>query len=82
MNLSLRYSLSSDGLFDILDPATVDALLSRRNQIVVDSYMKNRDSKSVFVYGALHFDGIFSLLKSQDPRWKVETLTPIYPYVP
>ena len=82
MNASLRYSLSSDGLLDMLDEKTVEALLDKRNRIVVDTFLENDTKNAVFLYGALHFDGMYALLKSKDARWKIESHEPLYPYVP
>jgi hypothetical protein len=59
MNASIRYSLSSDGMLDMLDAETVEAILDKRNTIVVDTFEKNGTKKAVFLYGALHFDGMF-----------------------
>lgn len=82
LNASLRYSLSWDGLLDILDKDTVEALLDKRNRIVVDTFLAKDTKNSVFLYGALHFEGIYSYLKSKDPRWEIVSYEPIYPYVP
>lgn len=82
LNASIRYSLSTDGMFEFLGPETMQALLEKRNQKVIDTYYKNDTKKSVFLYGALHFEGIYALLKSKDPRWSIVSHDPIYPYVP
>ena len=81
LNASIRYSLSSDGMFDVLGPETMQALLDKRNQKVVDTYFERNTTNSVFLYGALHFDGIYALLKSKDPRWSIQKYEPLYPYV-
>jgi pheromone shutdown protein TraB len=64
----------------MLDPSTVEALLDKRNRIVVDTYIRENPKEAVFLYGALHFDGIFQLLKEQDSRWEIQSLEPLYPY--
>ena len=69
-------------MLDVLDPETVEALLDKRNTKVGESYLQNNTQYSVFLYGALHFDGIYAYLKSKDPRWEIQSLEPIYPYVP
>lgn len=82
LNASIRYSLSPDAMFETLGPETMQALLDRRNQKVVDTHSEKDTKNSVFLYGALHFEGIYSLLKSRDPRWRIVSHEPIYPYVP
>jgi hypothetical protein len=82
MNASLRYTVSGDGLFALLDAQTVEALLDKRNQIVIDTYLRENQPKAILLYGALHFEGMYTILKSQDARWQILTLEPIYPYVP
>ncbi len=81
LNATLRYSLSSDGMLEVLGPETMSALLDKRNQKVVDTYFEKNTKDSIFLYGALHFDGIYSILKSKDPRWEVQSYEPMYPYV-
>jgi hypothetical protein len=81
LNASLRYSLTSDGMLDVLGPETMAALLDKRNQKVVDTYLDKNTKNSIFLYGALHFDGIYAILKSKDPRWEVRSYDPLYPYV-
>lgn len=81
LNASLRYSLSGDSLLSMLDPSTVEALLDKRNRIVVDTYLAQGANNAVFLYGALHFDGIFAYLKSKDSKWELKSHEALYPYV-
>jgi hypothetical protein len=67
---------------DSLDQDLISAILDRRNTHLVTLFKQRNDTKAVFVYGALHFDGVYALLKSQDPNWNIIDFSPLYPYVP
>jgi hypothetical protein len=82
LNLSLRTATDSDILIETLDPDLMWAILDARNRHLVSTFRERWDTKAVFVYGALHFDGVYALLKSQDPNWNIIDFSPLYPYVP
>ncbi len=82
LNLSLRTATDSDILIETLDPDLMSAILDARNRHLVSTFRERWDTKAVFVYGALHFDGVYALLKSQDPNWNIIDFSPLYPYVP
>ena len=81
LNLSLRASTSTDILMDSLDQDLIAVILDRRNAHVVNLFKQRNDTKAVFVYGALHFDGIYTLLRQNDPNWNIIDFSPLYPYV-
>lgn len=83
LNLSLRYTHLSDSILDTLDPSLRQAILDRRNAHIVDTLLASPPEQHiVIVYGALHFDGVYTLLQSRDPNWKVTSITPYFPYQP
>ncbi len=81
LNLSLRASTSTDILMDALDQDLLSAILDRRNAHIVSLFEQRGDIKAVFIYGALHFEGIYTLLREQDRNWNIVDYTPLYPYV-
>ncbi len=92
LNFSIKWSTTGGStlLVDTLDSSKLmpsgiqeglmDTIVWKRNSYIVDYYMKHSPKKSVFVYGALHFPGIFDLLKKHNPNWHIESVEPIYPY--
>ena len=40
LNLSLRYSITSDLVLDQIDPDFRDIILDRRNKYVIDTFLK------------------------------------------
>lgn len=82
LNLSLRYTHLSDVALDALDPSLRQAILDRRNSHIVDTLIASPEQDVVIVYGALHFDGVYTLLQSRDTNWKVTSITPYFPYQP
>lgn len=57
-----------------------DAILTSRNQKIVDTYREKNASHAIMLYGALHFEGIYSLLKAYDPKWNIKNFEAMYPY--
>lgn len=82
MNLTLKYTSSLDISSLGMDPRLFDTIVEKRNKYVVDSYIASGHQKVVFLYGALHFQGMYDLLRRSNPDWNILTLEPLYPYVP
>lgn len=80
LNIALKISSSSDILLSRLDPSLMSAILDSRNVHIVDTYTRSSQKKSIFLYGALHFEGIYRLLREKDPKWNIIDFRPIYPY--
>ena len=63
------------------DTQLMDVLLHSRNAHIVDTlYKETNGSGVVLVYGALHFQGVYELLRARDPSWRVDSIEPRYPY--
>ncbi len=82
MNFSLKYDTSFDLLSSGIDSGLLDTILSKRNHYVVDTFIKGSDQKVVFLYGGLHFQGMYDLLKIANPEWKILAVEARYPYIP
>ncbi len=83
LNLSLRFaSWNPESLESFLDPTLANAILADRNKHIVDTYISTWEQRAVFLYGALHFDGIYSLLRAHDPSWNIVEFSPLFPYRP
>ena len=83
LNASLRLESSEANMLpESLDPDLMHALLEARNAHIVDTYERDTDQKTVFLYGALHFRGIYALLRERDPMWDIVSFELRYPYVP
>lgn len=63
-----------------MDPSLRDAILSQRNKHVVDTLLVDEKTQIVILYGALHFEGIYELLRADNPQWKITSIEAYYPY--
>ncbi|MBB1564683.1 hypothetical protein HG430_001420 [Candidatus Gracilibacteria bacterium] len=51
-------------------------IIGKRNEVVANAIINGKIVKKYYVtYGLLHFDGIFELLKKNDPNWKITKTT-------
>ncbi|ATU05452.1 hypothetical protein BKN14_03290 [Candidatus Gracilibacteria bacterium HOT-871] len=51
-------------------------IIGKRNEVVANAIINGKTVKKYYVtYGLLHFDGIFELLKKNDPNWKITKTT-------
>jgi hypothetical protein len=80
LNLSLRTLSSPDILWKILDPHIASAILDARNKHLVETFLKGNDKKIAIVYGALHFEWVYALLRSYDTNWQIHSIENYYPY--
>lgn len=81
LNFSLKIDERSFSYFwDAIDPRLLQNIIEKRNTHIVDTFLASSDTKAVFVYGALHFDGIYRLLTARDSRWKILEVNPLSPY--
>ncbi len=61
-------------------PELFMAILHDRNVHIVSTLEADNHTHFVLIYGALHFQGIYDLLKTHDPNWKIISIEPLYPY--
>lgn len=54
-------------------------ILEERNKILTDEIIKNENKKIYVMYGLMHFEGVFEILKSNNPNWKIEKIENLYP---
>jgi hypothetical protein len=80
LNLSLRYDSASDVMLDQMDGTLRSALIEKRNLHVVDTALSDSHQNIVIIYGALHFEGIYALLRARDSRWHIVSMRALYPY--
>ena len=82
----LNYSIKNDGslesMAELLSPELFTAILHDRNVHIVSRLEADTHSHFALVYGALHFQGIYTLLRSHDSNWKILSISPLYPYSP
>lgn len=81
----LNYSLSADGLgieslSMWLSPEVMDAILHKRNTHIVHTFLTSGKDTVIMVYGALHFQWVYDLLKADNPDWHIVRVDPLYPY--
>jgi pheromone shutdown protein TraB len=81
MNISLKTDASSDILMEVFPPKLKIAILDKRNEYLVNAYLRESPPEAIFLYGALHFEGVYELLKKSDPSWKIISIQSLYPYV-
>lgn len=48
-----------------------DIVMVKRNKIIADYLLKSESKKIYINYGSAHFDGVFNLLKEENPNWKI-----------
>ncbi|MBP6981561.1 hypothetical protein KBB25_02200 [Candidatus Gracilibacteria bacterium] len=65
-----------------MNPELFDIILGKRNEHIVNTFLSTDNKHTVFVYGSLHFSGIYKLLSDNNKNWKIISVTPIYPYKP
>ena len=84
MRAILDYFIKNDGSLDNMTasfpPELFRAILHDRNSHIVSTLEADDHLHFALVYGALHFQGIYEILRSHDPNWKILSITPIYPY--
>lgn len=56
MNFSLKNNVSYDLLSSGIDARLMDTILTKRNNYVVDAFLRGNDQKVIFLYGGLHFE--------------------------
>ena len=79
----LNFLLRNGGDIDpALNPATklADVIIHDRNHHIVETLRSSDQKRIVLVYGALHFEGIYAGLQTLDPKWKILSIEPFYPY--
>lgn len=47
-------------------------LIDYRNNLIVNAIIESPGKKIALMYGKKHLEGIFSLLKTKDPKWQLE----------
>ncbi len=67
-------------LGNMIDPNLFETILGKRNQYITDTFLHSDDKNVVFLYGSLHFSGIYSILQAENPNWKIISIAPYYPY--
>lgn len=60
---SITNQLGNKELFSII--------LNKRNEHLVDEIIARWDRKIFILYGMMHFDGVYDLLRENDPNWKI-----------
>lgn len=84
MRAVLDYFIKNNGSLDNMivsfPPELFRAILHDRNVHIVSTLEADDHLHFALVYGALHFQGIYEILRSHDPNWKILSITPIYPY--
>ncbi len=81
LNASLKSSDDIALLFSTPEKKRLlEVLLDERNKKVLEYIDANPNKKIAIVYGALHFNGIFEALQSQNPPWKIEKIEKYIPY--
>lgn len=56
MNFSLSYVIGTDIALEAMDPDLRDAILTKRNNHLVETFLSDSTTNVVIVYGALHFE--------------------------
>lgn len=74
--LNPHYDVYSDEKIQKL----MQVILHERNKPVAEYILKNPDKNIAVVYGALHFEGVFDILKQSDSSWSIVSLEPFFPY--
>lgn len=58
----------------------MNVILVERNKPIAEEIIANPDKNYVVVYGALHFNGVYDLLKQNDASWNITKVEPFLPY--
>ncbi len=54
-------------------------ILDERNKIIADAIINSPHKKIHITYGLLHFEGVFELLKQNDPAWRLHHSDYLFP---
>lgn len=79
----MNFALKRDSLHLVeqsLSAPLIDGILEKRDHNVVEYISTHSWQNIVVVYGALHFPGVLSWLRENDPNWKIDRFTPSFPY--
>ncbi len=84
MRSVLNFLLKNEGSIDVFAsgfPSEVfNTILHDRNEYIVATLESDSHKNIVLVYGALHFQGIYDLLRSHDSNWRILSVEALYPY--
>lgn len=62
------------------NPDIFHVILEERNEHLVEEILRSSDDKIFILYGLMHFEGVFKLLKEKDSRWNIIETSP-YPLI-
>lgn len=58
----------------------MNVILVERNKPIAEEIIANPDKNYAVVYGALHFNDVYDLLKQNDASWNITKVEPFLPY--
>lgn len=80
LSFFLRNEGNVDSIMSGFSPEVFDTILHDRNAYIADRFFADSRKDIVLVYGALHFQWIYDILQSRDPRWDIISVDRMYPY--
>ena len=72
LNFIIKHDNLRNFIIEKLDmPEIFSVILDDRNKNIVKNIQSSKYKNIFITYGLMHFDGVFDLLKKQDPNWKI-----------
>jgi hypothetical protein len=80
LNYLIAHNTFLDSYTSVFTPEVADIILHDRNEYIVETLLSDPSDRIVIVYGALHFQWVYELLRSEDAGWKITDIEQFYPY--
>jgi len=72
LNLIMKNNGLRDGIIEnFWNTDIFSVILDDRNVHIVDEIIDRQDEKIFIIYGLMHFEWVYELLKASDPNWKI-----------
>lgn len=80
LNFMIRHESDLQIAIRETDPALAIAIIDTRDHFIAEALLSSKQSQIYATYGLMHFQGIYNVLRSGDPRWNIQEVrfeTPI-----
>jgi len=75
LNLIMKNNGLRDGIIEnFWNTDIFSVILDDRNVHIVNEVINRQDKKIFIIYGLMHFEGVYELLKASDPNWEITNI--------
>ncbi len=80
LNFLIKNDILKEKILDEFgNPYLFEVILHKRNELIAQKIETSQYNKIFITYGLLHFEGVFDILKKQNPNWKIVKVEPKFP---